>query len=171
MQLKAYLRYLLPFIILIIIFLLPAPKGLGWDGKLMLGLLFFAASLWITEIIPCAITGLLMMILPPLFGISTAAETFQSFGNRAVFFLIGAFILAAAIEKYNLHRKAALKLLGTFGHSPKVFIFGIMMTGALLSFVMPEHGVVALLVPIILYILIEMRVEPKISNFGKSSMI
>ncbi len=165
------LKLLLPALILVLTYVLPAPAGLTQDGKFMLGMLIFAAALWITEVIPFAVTGLLVMVMPPLFGVSTATETFKSFGNRAVFFLIGAFILAAAIEKYGLHKRAALKLLKIFGSSPNKFVFGIMLTGALISFVMPEHGVVALLVPIIVFILVQLKVQPRASNFGKTTMI
>jgi sodium-dependent dicarboxylate transporter 2/3/5 len=98
-------------------------------------------------------------------------DVFSSFGNQAVFFLIGAFILAGAIEKHGLHRRIALKFLSYFEKSPRFFTLGIMTSCAFLSFIMPEHGVAALFLPIIASILIAMKIVPKQSNFGKISMI
>jgi sodium-dependent dicarboxylate transporter 2/3/5 len=100
-----------------------------------------------------------------------AQNVFQSFGNQAVFFLIGAFIIAGAVEKHGLHKRIALKFLKLFEKSPKTFTFGIMISCASLSFVMPEHGVAAFFLPIILSILIAMKAVPKQSNFGKICML
>jgi sodium-dependent dicarboxylate transporter 2/3/5 len=85
--------------------------------------------------------------------------------------LIGAFILAAAIEKHGLHRRIALGFLRFFEKNPKIFTLGIMSSCAFLSFIMPEHGVAALFVPIIIPILIATQVVPRQSNFGKISML
>lgn len=111
------------------------------------------------------------MILQPLLGVMPADDVFASFGNKAVFFLIGAFILAAAIEKHGLHRRIALRLLVFFENHPKFFTLGIMTSCAFLSFVMPEHAVAALFFPIIASILIATKVVPRQSNFGKISML
>ncbi|MDG6229583.1 MAG: DASS family sodium-coupled anion symporter [Candidatus Thermoplasmatota archaeon] len=157
--------------ILIVFYLLPNPEGLTYEGKMMIGVLITAAILWITEPIPLAVTGLFIMILQPLLFIMPAQEVFSSFGNQAVFFLIGAFIIAGAVEKHGLHRRIALGFLKRFEKSPRSFTFGIMLSCALLSFIMPEHGVVALFVPIVVSILIAMRIMPRESNFGKISML
>jgi solute carrier family 13 (sodium-dependent dicarboxylate transporter), member 2/3/5 len=162
---------LLAFLIIVIFYFLPTPAGLPFSGKLMIGILLMAAILWITEPIPLPVTGLLIMILQPLLGLMQPKDVFSSFGNQAVFFLIGAFIIAAAIEKHGLHKRIALKFLSYFESSPRFFTFGIMCSCAFLSFVMPEHGVAALFLPIITSILIAMKIVPKQSNFGKISML
>jgi sodium-dependent dicarboxylate transporter 2/3/5 len=162
---------ILAFSIVVIFYFLPFPEGLNHNGKVMIGILLMAAVLWITEPIPLAVTGLLIMIVQPLLGIIPAGEVFSSFGNQAVFFLIGAFILASAIEKHGLHRRIALKFLSYFETNPRVFTFGIMSSCAFLSFVMPEHGVAALFLPIIASVLIAMKITPGESNFGKVCML
>jgi len=147
------------------------PSGLTPAGQIMIGILLMAAVLWITEAIPLPVTGLLIMIMQPLLRVMSAGKVFSSFGNEAVFFLIGAFILASAIEKHGLHRRIALKFLSYFENNPRFFTLGIMSSCAFLSFVMPEHGVAALFLPIITSILIAMKIVPKQSNFGKVSML
>lgn len=137
----------------------------------MIGILITAALLWITEPIPLAATGLFIILLQPLLGIMSAEQVFSSFGNQAVFFLIGAFIIAAAIETQGLHKRMALAFLKRFETTPRFFTFGIMISCAMLSFIMPEHGVAALFLPIILSILVAMRLIPKQSNFGKISLL
>jgi len=162
---------LLAFLIVAIFYFSPSPSGLTHNGQVMIGILIMAAILWITEAIPLAVTGLLIMIIQPLLHVMPPNDVFSSFGNQAVFFLIGAFILAGAIEKHGLHRRIALKFLSKFEKSPRFFSLGIMTSCAFLSFVMPEHGVAALFLPIVVSILIAMKITPKQSNFGKISML
>lgn len=159
------------FFVLVVFYFLPTPSGLEHSGQIMIGILIMAAILWITEPIPLAVTGLLIMILQPIFNVMTATEVFSLFGNQAVFFLIGAFIIAGAVEKHGLHRRIALRFLSFFEKSPRFFTLGIMCSCAFLSFVMPAHGVAALFLPIIVSILIAMKIAPKRSNFGKISML
>jgi sodium-dependent dicarboxylate transporter 2/3/5 len=169
--LRSMAALVVAFLILIIFYFLPTPEGLTHQGQVMIGILIMAAILWITEPIPLAVTGLLVMVIQPILQIREATDVFASFGNQAVFFLIGAFIIAGAIEKHGLHRRIALKFLHFFENSPRFFTLGIMVTCAFMSFIMPEHGVAALFLPIIISILIAMKIVPRQSNFGKISML
>lgn len=157
--------------LLAIFYLMPPIPGLSQIGKTMIGILIMGAILWITEPIPLPVTGLLILIIQPILGVMPARDVFSAFGNQAVFFLIGAFILAAAVEKQGLHRRIALRLLSLFEKSPHFFTLGIMVSCATLSFVMPEHGVAALFLPIVASILIAMKITPRESNFGIISML
>ncbi|MEF8879138.1 MAG: DASS family sodium-coupled anion symporter [Candidatus Thermoplasmatota archaeon] len=168
---KKIFYLLLAFLVLAVFHFYPSMAGLSSEGQTMIGILLMAAILWISEPIPLAVTGLLVMLTQPLLGVLSTDSVFSSFGNEAVFFLIGAFILASAIEKHGLHRRIALRFLSFFEQSPRYFTFGIMLACALMSFIMPEHGVAALFLPIITSVLIVMKVVPKQSNFGKVSML
>jgi sodium-dependent dicarboxylate transporter 2/3/5 len=159
------------FIILLIFYFLPNPSGLSTSGKMMLGILILGILLWTSEVIPLAITGLLVMIMQPILSIAEPKIVFTSFGNTAIFFLIGAFIIASAIEKHDLHKRVALIFLHKFENNPKLFTLGIMLCCAFLSFIIPEHAVAVLMMPIVLSILITLKIVPQLSNFGKISML
>jgi sodium-dependent dicarboxylate transporter 2/3/5 len=137
----------------------------------MIGIMIMGAILWITEPIPLAATGILIIIMQPIMGTIQAQEVFTSFGNQAIFFLIGAFIIAGAIEKYGLHRRIALRLLTFFSQKPKMLSFGIMISCVFISFIVPEHAVAALFLPIVTSILFAMKITPRKSNFGKICML
>jgi solute carrier family 13 (sodium-dependent dicarboxylate transporter), member 2/3/5 len=162
---------LFAFSIVIITFFLPNPAGLTHSGQVMIGIMIMGAILWITEPISLAATGLLIIIMQPIMGTLQSKDVFASFGNQAIFFLIGAFIIAGAIEKYGLHRRIALRLLTYFANRPKMLSFGIMTSCVFLTFIIPEHGVAALFLPIVTSILIAMKVRPRQSNFGKVCML
>jgi len=162
---------LLAFALIILFYFIPTPEGLTQNGKVMIGILLMAAILWIIEPIPLAVTGLLIMIIQPIMHVIPPNEVFSSFGSQAIFFLVGAFIIAGAVEKHGLHRRIALRFLSHFEKTPRIFTFGIMSSCAILSFVMPAHGVAALFLPIVVSILIAMKITPRQSNFGKVSML
>ncbi|MFQ6117247.1 MAG: SLC13 family permease, partial [Candidatus Bipolaricaulia bacterium] len=162
---------LLALFLLLAAILLPPPPGLSREGARMVGIMLTAVVLWIAEPIPLPVTGLLVMFLQPLLGIMRAGEVFSGFGNKAVFFLLGSLMLAAAVEKHGLHRRVALKVLSWFERSPRLFILGVMVVGAALSFGLEEHAVAALLLPILMHILVTMKLIPRRSNFGIASML
>jgi len=139
----------LAFFVLIIFYFIPTPAGLTYEGKMMLGILLFGAILFVSEALPLGISGLLVMALPPILGIFPADEVFGFFGNEAVFFLIGAFMLAAGVQKSGLHRRISAKFLKFFGNSPRKFILGTLLLSSSLTLFMSEHAVVALLLPIV----------------------
>lgn len=168
MNKRKLLSLIIAFFTLVVFYFMPSPEGLTYAGKMMIATLLFGAILFISEALPLGISGLLVMVIPPVFGVLPPDEVFGFFGNEAVFFLIGAFILAAGIQSSGLHVRFAYHMLKFFGNSPKKMIFGILVLGATLSFVISEHAVVALLLPIVGLVLMQV---PKGSNAGKAGMI
>ena len=163
------LAYLgIAFSILVFFYFIPSPAGLSYEGKMMLGILVFAAFVFISEALPLGMAGLLVMVLPPILGIFPPTEVFGFFGNEAVFFLIGAFMLAAGVQKSGLHKRIANYVLRLFGRSSRLYILGILVLGSTLSFIISEHAVVALLLPIVA---ISLASVEKGSNMGKAGMI
>ena len=85
---------ILAFLIILVFYLLPTPAGLTFKGQIMIGILLGASILWITEPIPLAVTGLLIIILQPLLGILPAVISPYvipkiGFSNATRFFLSG----------------------------------------------------------------------------------
>ena len=161
----------LPFLLLMIVIAFPSPGGLTQNGQIMIGVLVCAASLFILQPIPLGLSGIIVLILPLILGATNVQETFSSFGNSAVFFLIGAFIIAATVERTPFHRRFSLKFLKFAGSSPKLLVLATMLAGATLTFIMPEHGVIVLIVPIFVFTIIRMGLLPLRSNLAKSIMI
>jgi sodium-dependent dicarboxylate transporter 2/3/5 len=154
-------------ILFLSVLLLPQPEGLTVAAKSSIALFILCLSLWISNAIPLAITSLLGIILIPLLGILELDEAFALFGNKAIFFILGALILAAGIYQTGLGSRIAFSILKKFGQSPRKLLLGILLTSALLSCIMPEHAVAALLLPIILEVATSLELKPLESNYGK----
>ena len=125
-----------------------SPEGLSdaaWRALLVFGL---CLVLWVTQLLPLAITSLLGMALLPLLGVMTASNVFALFGNPAVFFILGAFMLVAGVMQSGLSERLALGILLRMSHRPNQLLLTMLLLPALMACVMPEHAVAALFLPI-----------------------
>jgi len=123
---------------------------------------------YVTNVIPLMITSLLAVILFPVAGVLDTKTTFALFGNEAVFFILGAFILASPFMRSGLSQRLALKVLRHFGASPRILILGVLVLSAALSCLMSEHAVAAMLFPIVMEITDSLDLPPQSSRFGKA---
>ncbi len=155
------------FLFALIVYL-PTPEGLTVEGKKALAIFVLCVVFWVSQVIPLMITSLLAIILFPLMGILPADKTYSLFGNQAVFFILGAFILASAVRRTGLSDRMALIFLTWFGHSPKVLLLGVILLSAFFSFWMSEHAVAAMMFPIVTTIALSLKLKPNESNYGKS---
>ncbi|MDQ6973946.1 MAG: DASS family sodium-coupled anion symporter [Mariprofundaceae bacterium] len=125
-----------------------SPQGLNDSGWYALIIFFLCLVLWVTQLLPLAITSLLGLALLPMLGVLPATEVFALFGNPAVFFILGAFMLVAGVMQSGLSEHIALTVLNQTAASPKRLLMMMLMLPALMACVMPEHAVAALFLPI-----------------------
>ncbi|MBN2614223.1 MAG: SLC13/DASS family transporter [Bacteroidales bacterium] len=118
---------------------------------------------WITEVVPLAVTSLLPVVLFPLLGVMNGKAVSSTYFNHVIFLFIGGFIVALAIQKWNLHRRIALKILMFTGTSPLRILLGFMFATAFLSMWISNTATAMMMVPILLSIIskLEDYVEPK----------
>ena len=149
------------------IYLAPLPAGLSPEGKSAGALFVLCTTLWVSNLLPVAITGLLAVALLGLSGAMTPNDAFAAFGSSAVFFILGVFIIAAALTKSGLSKRWALLFLAHFGRSPYIFASGLMITSALATVFMPAQATAAMLFPIAFEVARAMRLKPAESAYGK----
>ncbi len=150
----------------LLLIVLPPPSGLSAAGMKCLGVATICITLWIFTPIPLAATSLGAIILLPALEILDRTLVFSFFGNSAVFFLLGAFILAGAMIHTGLSKRLALSFLVRFVRSPRRVIFGVLATGSALSLFMPEHAVAAMLFPIVMEIVQSLDLEKRKSRLA-----
>lgn len=126
----------------------PAPEGLERGGLMVAGVLVLMAVWWATEAIPIAITSLVPLALLPLLGVLPLREIAAPYADPVVLLLLGGFIVALAIEKWNLHRRIALNVLAVSGARLKLLAAGFMLTTALLSMWISNTATSLMMAPI-----------------------
>ncbi len=152
------------------------PEGLGPAGRAVLASTLWIAVWWILEVIPIAVTALLPIVLFPLTGALPLNETTASFGHRYIFLYIGGFVLAIAIERWDLHRRIALNIISLIGTNVKSIILGFMIATAFLSMWISNTATSVMMLPIGMAIISQLRDNPDTiadenTIFGKALML
>ncbi|TNF36498.1 MAG: SLC13/DASS family transporter [Gammaproteobacteria bacterium] len=91
------------------------------------------AVFWISEAIPLAATALIPIALFPLLGVMPTDKVTLAYGNHLIFLFMGGFLIAVAIEKWQLHRRIALHTILLVGVTPERIVLGFMLATAFLS--------------------------------------
>jgi len=163
----------LAFIFILLFF---HPEGLNPRANAILASTIWIAIWWITEAIPIAVTALLPIVLFPLTGGLGLSETTASFGHKYVFLYIGGFIIAIAIQKWNLHKRIALNIINLIGTNVVTIILGFMMATAFMSMWISNTATAVMMLPIALAIVTQLKDDPNTIEkenliFGKALML
>ncbi|GGG28110.1 sodium-dependent dicarboxylate transporter SdcS [Christiangramia forsetii] len=131
---------------------------------------------WVTEAIPISVTALIPIILFPLTGALDIETTTAAFGHKYVFLYLGGFMLAVAIEKWNLHRRIALSIINIIGTNIKLIILGFMVATAFLSMWISNTATSVMMLPIGTAIISQLKDNPNTRHnenkvFGKALML
>jgi solute carrier family 13 (sodium-dependent dicarboxylate transporter), member 2/3/5 len=124
-------------------------------------------ALWFTSLIPLAATGLLAIALLPLLDVMPSKAAFALFGNKAVFFMLGVFLLTSAMIVTGLSKRLTLVFLQRFDKTPSQLVTGILLTSACLAMIMPEHAVAAMIFPILVEITESLKLKKGRSEYAK----
>ena len=131
---------------------------------------------WILEVVPIAVTAMLPIILFPITGAMELSTTTAAFGHKYVFLYIGGFVLAIAIEKWNLHKRIALTVINIIGTSVSKIILGFMIATAFLSMWISNTATTVMMLPIGMAIILQLKDNPNTKEdeneiFGKALML
>ena len=163
----------LSFILIVVFF---HPEGLTQEANAILASTLWMAIWWITEAIPISVTALLPIILFPLTGGLELSETTASFGHKYVFLYLGGFIIAIAMQIWNLHKRIALNIISFIGTDVIKIILGFMVATAFLSMWISNTATAVMMLPIAMAIVDQLKDNPNtIENenkiFGKALML
>ena len=115
------------------------------------------AVLWVTEAVPLAATAMLPVILFPLLGIMKGKAAASVYFNSTIFLFMGGFLIALAMEKWNLHKRIALFTVKTIGGGPSRLVFGFMVASAFLSMWISNTATAVMMLPIAMSIIMKME--------------
>ena len=163
-------------LLFILIRLFFSPEDLSEEANGILASTVWIAVWWIFEAIPIAATALLPIVLFTLTDSLDITSTTASYGHKFVFLYLGGFIIAIAIEKWNLHKRMALNIINIIGSDVKKIILGFMLATAFLSMWISNTATSVMMLPIGIAIITQLKDNPKTdenenSIFGKALML
>ncbi|MCH7398999.1 SLC13 family permease [Belliella sp. DSM 107340] len=144
---KTVILLLGPLIFIVSILMDPIGGMTGYS-QIVFGATIWIALWWVTEIVPIPVTSLLPIVLFPMTGIMDVKSTTINYGNDIVFLYLGGFLIAIAIEKWNLHRRIALSILLSVGSRLSFIILGFMLATAFLSMWISNTATSVMMLPI-----------------------
>ncbi len=112
---------------------------------------------WVTEAVPLAVTSLLPVALFPLLGIMNGKDVSSVYFNDVIFLFMGGFVIALAMQRWNLHRRIALRILVITGVSPGRILLGFMLATAFLSMWISNTATAMMMIPILLSIITKLE--------------
>lgn len=130
------------------ILLIPAPQGFSVEAWKVIAMAAFMLTWWITEAVPLAVTSLLPIILLPLLGVSDTKTAAAPYANPVVFLFMGGFMIALAMEKWDLHRRIALNIVRMTGTNANGIILGFFLATAAISMWISNTATTVMMLPI-----------------------
>lgn len=163
-----YLGLPLAMVVLMLFYSIPTPDGITFEGKMSLGIFFFALILWISESLPNYATSMLAIALLSVLGGWAEKEALGTLGYGVIWLMVSAFIITSGMEKSGLAKRIALAIITRFGKTWQSILMSLMAANFTIAFIIPSTTArAAMLLPIVLLIAKAYNVEKGNKNLGK----
>ncbi|MFD0773730.1 SLC13 family permease [Streptomonospora algeriensis] len=140
-------------VVLALLVYLVLPGSLEHAGKVTAAVAALMAVWWMTEAIPLPATALLPLVLFPVLVGADIAAVAAPYANDVIFLFMGGFMLAMAMQRWNLHRRIALVVVSAVGTGPVMLIAGFMLATGFLTMWVSNTATTVMMLPIGLSVL------------------
>ncbi len=144
-----------PLFFILLLAFIPASDSFTLAMRSAVASTGWIAIWWLTEAVPIPATSLLPLLLFPLTGVMSFEQTATGYADSIVFLFLGGFMLAAAMQRWNLHRRIALTIVKAMGAQPARLIFGFMLATGFLSMWISNTATSMMLMPVGLAVILQ----------------
>ncbi|MEL6194291.1 MAG: SLC13 family permease [Bacteroidota bacterium] len=163
----------------VLIQLFVSPEGLSPQAVSILAITVWMAIWWVSEAVPIAITSILPLVLFPITGAMDMRATAAPYSRPIIYIFMGGFMIALAMEKWNLHRRIALSIIAAVGTNMKQIVWGFVLAAGTLSMWISNTATTVMMLPIGLAIVSQFIVLGKdagltdevLDNFSKALIL
>lgn len=132
-------------------------EGLDQEANSVLACTLWIATWWLSEALPISATALLPIVLLPLTGGATIAQTTAAYGDKMLYLFLGGFVIAIGMQRWNLHRRIAIEIISAVGTNAQLIVLGFMLATGLLSMWISNTATTLLMVTIGTALIAEMK--------------
>uniref|UniRef100_A0A8B9PU16 Solute carrier family 13 member 4 n=1 Tax=Apteryx owenii TaxID=8824 RepID=A0A8B9PU16_APTOW len=118
--------------------------------------LIVTAVYWVSEAVPLGAAALVPAFLYPLFGVMKSSEVAAEYFKNTTLLLMGVICVAASVEKWNLHKRIALRMVMMAGAKPGMLLLCFMCCTTVLSMWLSNTSTTAMVMPIVEAVLQEL---------------
>lgn len=150
------------------------PESLSFDARATAAVGVLMGTWWITEAIPLAATALLPLVLFPIFGVASLGDLGSSYASSTILLFFGGFLVALALQRWNLHKRIALNIVLFVGTKPIRLIAGFMIATALLGMWVSNTATAMMMIPMgmsVVALVEDQGLLPKRSRLGTGLII
>jgi solute carrier family 13 (sodium-dependent dicarboxylate transporter), member 2/3/5 len=148
--LRQWSGWVLGPLVLLLTLVMDPPTGLSVTGWRTAGAALLMAIWWITEAVPIPVTALVPLALFPVLGLGSITDIAAPYADPLVFLFFGGFLIALAMQRWNLHRRVAINLISALGTRPDRIVAGFLLAGALISMWVSNTATALMMLPIAL---------------------
>jgi sodium-dependent dicarboxylate transporter 2/3/5 len=149
----------LGLLLFFVVIFIPLSNDLTPAAHKMAAIAVLMAVWWMSEALPLGITALLPLVLYPLTGIMKTSEISGNYMDHLVFLFMGGFMIAIALQEWNLHRRFALFTISLLGSNPRRIFLAFMLVSALLSMWISNTATAIMMLPIAVAVIGQMQEE------------
>lgn len=151
-------------LLFILMLAMPTPEGMSPEAARVAAVAFLMACFWISEAVPIPATAMLPIFLFPSLQVMSTAETTLSYGNQINFLYMGGFMIAIAMQRWDLHRRIALNIIVKVGSNIQLMLLGFMLATALLSMWISNTATAMMMVPVAMAIIEQHKHHEHLEN-------
>lgn len=159
-----------PLLFLLVAFA-PTPAGMPWPAQITAAITLWVAVWWITEPVEIAATSLLPLVLLPLAGIAPLKVVAAEYGNEIIFLFMAGFFIGKTIERWQLHRRIALRMVLWIGTDPSRTVLGFMAASAFISMWISNTATAVMMTPVALAVAAQSEGMEGQKNFSRSLLL
>ncbi len=123
-------------------------SGFTDAGRVVAAVGVLMAYWWVTEAVPLEATALLPIVVFPLAGVMSIGGATAPYANSTIFLFLGGMLLGRAMERWGLHRRIALSVLGVVGARPAMIVLGMLIGTAFVSMWVSNTASAVMMLPI-----------------------
>ena len=135
-------------LLFVVTLVIQVPAAMEVPAWRVAGLASWMALWWLTGVVPLQVTALLPIVVLPIAGVKPIGEVTRSYVDRIIFLFLGGFLLAATLERWNLHRRFALATVRIVGTDAPRVVLAFMLASGFASMWISNTATTVMMLPI-----------------------
>lgn len=168
-----YFGFLFGIFVFAAMLLMPPLGGMSEPAWKCAAVVLLMSCWWLTEAIPLPVTSLLPLVLFPMLKILKPEQTAAQYADANIFLFMGGFFIAMAMQRWELHKRIALRIVAFMGSSPRKIILGFMTATAFLSLWISNTATTMMMLPVGVAVVMHLQGTQSMqrSNFSVALML